>query len=91
MTVIIAYDIPDDHVRRRVAGYLEGTGIRVKESVFECILSVEEMNVAALKLKGLLEGEGDIRLYPLCGSCYGKALHVGLPVNSITKGSYLIV
>ena len=91
MTVIITYDIPDDRIRRQIAGYLEGTGIRVQESVFECTLSVEEMNEAALRLKDLLDGEGDIRLYPLCSSCYGKALHVGLPVNSIAGGSYLIV
>ena len=91
MTVIITYDIPDDQTRQRIAGYLEGKGTRVQKSVFECVLSIDEMKNTALKLKELLDEDGDVRLYPLCSSCYGKALQVGLPVDSISRGSYLIV
>jgi len=47
MTVNITYDIPDDRVRRRIAGYMEGKDIRVQESVFKCTLSVENMNKVA--------------------------------------------
>lgn len=64
---VIAYDV--SHRRRlyRVAKALEGWGVRVQESVFECWLTQAELTEIKRTLRRLIHPQQDrIRYYPLC-------------------------
>lgn len=70
---VICFDITDDKKRRRVVKILEGAGIRVQKSVFECWLT----DTQSQNIKSRLEAEIDltndsIRTYLLCDNCLKK-------------------
>lgn len=71
MFVVVCYDIPDDGRRLKVARYLEGWGMRVQRSVFEC--AVRDHQALERLVRGLgrrLDGEEDrVRVYHLCERC----------------------
>lgn len=57
--VVIAYDIPDDKRRARVAKTLEGYGQRMQYSLFECrITKVQYLRLRA-RLEEIIEPEED--------------------------------
>ena len=63
---IIAYDIPCDKRRRKVAELLEGYGRRVQYSVFECVLAQSkylELQKRLKKQENLTEDK--LRFYTL--------------------------
>ncbi len=76
--IVIAYDIEDDKRRRQVAKLLEGCGVRVNKSVFECLLTDTHLE----KLKGRLARRvktGDSLLYyTLCKNCIDKVERKGV-------------
>jgi len=73
---VIAYDIPDDGRRLKVARLLERYGERVQYSVFEMYLTREEWERLWQALTRLLvEKEDHVRVYRLCQACR-KALVV---------------
>jgi CRISPR-associated protein Cas2 len=42
MFYLICYDIADDRRRDRVSRFLEGYGLRIQKSVFECVLTPDQ-------------------------------------------------
>lgn len=63
---VVAYDIPDDRRRKKVADLLEGYGKRVQYSVFECVLTHAKYNELHSKLKKKVKlSEDSVRFYPL--------------------------
>ncbi|MFE4106878.1 CRISPR-associated endonuclease Cas2, partial [Almyronema epifaneia] len=52
MLTLGVYDIADNRRRTKLAKFLEGYGRRVQESVFECFLSLEEMQRLHQKVMG---------------------------------------
>ncbi len=67
---VIAYDIPDDKRRLRVARLLERYGERVQYSVFEMYLTVAEWQQLQTQLRARLNLEEDgVRVYRLCRGC----------------------
>lgn len=65
----IAYDIPDDGRRVKVANTLKSFGERVQLSVFECWLNPAQLQ----ELKRLLQKKADltqdsVRIYPVGGT-----------------------
>ena len=65
---VIAYDIPCNKRRKKVADLLEGYGQRVQYSVFECVLSKSLYNQLRERLqKQIKENEDSIRFYPISG------------------------
>ena len=65
---VIAYDIPCNKRRKKVADLLEGYGQRVQYSVFECVLSKSLYNQLRERLqKQIKENEDSIRFYPTSG------------------------
>lgn len=62
---MVTYDISDDRERARVAKVLEGFGVRVQESVFECRLTVAYRNTLIERLNKLKLDSGYIHLYRL--------------------------
>jgi len=68
---LVCFDIVEDRARRRVAKVLEGHGVRVQKSVFECGRMSEER---FLKMKTALEEiidalDDSVRYYSLCRGC----------------------
>lgn len=94
MTFLVSYDIPStkdgDRRRARIARLLEGWGLRVQYSIFEVDMPPEKLT----KLTGDIEAhtnlqEDSIRIYPLCGTCKVRAVHIGVEAV-IEQGPLLI-
>ncbi len=89
--VVVAYDIPDDRRRLRVAKILLGYGERVQYSVFECRIT----KVQYLRMKERLDDvidpvEDRVSFYSLCEACCKKVERIGntelLPEDAIFVG-----
>jgi CRISPR-associated protein Cas2 len=85
---VVAYDVPDDRRRYRVARTLEGHGQRVQYSVFECQLSAKQFAELWEELEELIEGaEDSLRAYRLCPECAARIETLGLaePVAEVPE------
>ena len=75
---VIAYDIPNDRRRTKVASALEDYASRVQYSVFEANLTGAQYRQLRTKLKQLINAEEDsVRYYRLCEKCLGGVKVVG--------------
>jgi CRISPR-associated protein Cas2 len=64
---VVTYDIVDDRCRTRVASELANFGERVQYSVFECHVSLEQIQTLQRRLERLIDAATDrVRYYPLC-------------------------
>ncbi|MCD6373883.1 MAG: CRISPR-associated endonuclease Cas2 [Caldisericaceae bacterium] len=64
--VIVAYDIVSNKRRRRVMKCLKGMGFHVQRSVFECLLTDDQIRrLKKLLLKEVNAEEDTIRIYVL--------------------------
>nr|WP_017303828.1 CRISPR-associated endonuclease Cas2 [Spirulina subsalsa] len=80
MLYVIAYDIPVDKRRKKVADLLEGYGQRVQYSVFECVLDSRRYEELRNRLRRhYCEGEDSIRFYPLSQHTLGQVEVWGEP------------
>ena len=80
MFYLVCFDIVDDRTRRRVAKLLEGYGVRVQKSVFECPGMTEEHFV---KLRARIDEHIDatwdsVRYYGLCRGCVRRVEYSGI-------------
>ena len=67
MFVVVAYDIVDNGRRTRVAGLLEGYGVRVQKSVFELDVNGEQLlSVQRRVMREIAPVEDGVRYYTLC-------------------------
>lgn len=85
---VVVYDIPDDRRRNRVAKWLEGHGLRVQYSVFECSLEEAQFRKLWQGLgKRIRVEEDSIRAYRLCPVCaaWVQTLGPGLPVAEVPE------
>lgn len=86
---LVSYDISDPKRLRRVARMLEGFGVRLQYSVFECPL--DEMRLARLKaeLEPLVNHDEDQVLFVALGSANSDATLIidamGLPYDVRTR------
>lgn len=70
MLHVVVYDIPDDGRRVKLARALEDFGTRVQYSVFECVLTAEQVGTMMERLQRLVDPARDqVRVYRLCGAC----------------------
>ena len=76
---VVSYDITSDRRRNKIAKTLEGYGIRIQYSVFECRLTEKKYKEMYRKLMQLMtdEEDGSIRIYSVCGNCEGKIRTIG--------------
>ena len=78
MFVLVAYDIPTDKRRTKIAKILEDYGRRVQYSVFECDLTAKQAQKLTKEMKEVLNPEEDgIRVYRLCQECLKKIKVMG--------------
>ena len=79
MLYLVAYDIADDARRNRTADALLDFGVRVQESVFECLI---ENDARVRELLGRLReiaaaDEDSVRVVPVCATCAAKLIIIG--------------
>jgi CRISPR-associated protein Cas2 len=66
MFYLVCYDIVNDRRRTKVSNFLQGYGLRVQKSVFECVLSPDQYKTVQKRLHKLIkEQEDQIRFYPM--------------------------
>ncbi len=81
MHIIIAYDIPNDRRRSRLAKALEGFGIRVQKSVFEAEMPDQRIDALYRAIHSEIDPEEDsIRLWRLCKRCQATVEVIGLGI-----------
>ena len=65
---MVCYDIRDDRRRLRIARMLEGAGVRVQYSVFECSLAPDQVRELVGRLEVELDPSQDrVHVFNLCG------------------------
>ncbi len=75
---VIAYDIPSDRRRVKLARLLERYGERVQYSLFEMWLTAEEWARLHKRIERLIKAEEDqVRVYRLCAVCRERIVHLG--------------
>ena len=79
MFVVVAYDIPDDRRRTRVAKLLDDYGDRVQYSIFEMNLdSDRRFEAMQHRLQQTIDPtEDSVRIYHLCRSCTQRITLLG--------------
>ncbi|KHG64407.1 CRISPR-associated protein Cas2 [Thermus sp. 2.9] len=76
----IAYDIPDDSRRVKLANLLKSYGERVQLSVFECYLDERMLKDLLARAKKIVDlTEDSLRLYPVEGEV--RILGLGAPTR----------
>ena len=87
---LAVYDVSEDGERNRVAKVLEGYGVRVQKSAFECQLTRGSLATLQTKLKALDVKEGFVFVYRLQAN--GKRLAFGtVPPNPLDDANYAFV
>ena len=78
---VVAYDSPCDKRRRKLATLLEGYGVRVQHSVFECQLRPTILTQLRLRLERLIKSDQDrVRLWPLSRRNCARIVNLGIDV-----------
>lgn len=87
MIYVVSYDIADDKMRRKLAKLLEGYGVRIQYSVFECQLTEKRFQKMYREIFQLTEKEceGSVRFYTLCKNCEGKTVTIGKPLGQLAQ------
>ena len=91
MHIIVVYDISDDKRRERLRKSLLCFGNPVQKSVFECDLTVRQIEKMTRVIRSIMsKDEDNVRYYQLCKS-YAKMVEVfgGKPLDKI-KGVYVV-
>lgn len=79
MFYLICYDIVNDRRRNKTAHLLEGYGLRVQKSVFECVINEKQLEMLRRKLNRYIKPEEDqVRFYPMSSHTRRKVLILGL-------------
>lgn len=89
--VVVAYDIPDDRRRAKVAKLLEGYQERLQYSLFECRLTKVQYLRMRQRLQELVVPDEDaVSFYFLCGEDRAKIERMGgrrpLPEGAVFVG-----
>lgn len=70
MLHVVCYDISDDRTRDRMAEGLLDFGVRIQESVFECLLDEELYARMLAQIEKVPLAKTDrVRIYRLCARC----------------------
>ena len=89
---LVCYDIVKDSRRTKVANMLEGYGMRVQKSVFECVLNDQQYESLQKKLlKYLNKKEDQLRFYPLGVRYRKKVVVLGIQPEMVVDDPAFIV
>jgi CRISPR-associated protein Cas2 len=87
---VIAYDIQDDRRRTRLAELLLDAGDRVQQSVFEALLTPDELQELLARAAKYVGDEDSLRAYPVCAACAAKIAVVGRAAVVGSPGMVLV-
>lgn len=74
---VVTYDIGDDKRRNKVVKLLEGIGVRMNLSVFECMLTdIQYLKMCRQLAKIIVKKEDWVNIYPLCSECYARIEYI---------------
>ena len=91
MLTLVVYDIADNRRRNKLAKFLEGYGRRVQESVFECFLSLDEMQRLHQQIERRVKRDEDnVRFYWIPPGAVSKSLTIGSPLPEPPPTSYIL-
>ena len=90
---IVSYDISVTKLRNKIAKLLEGYGMRVQYSVFECELKKSAYDEMIKKIKRLIAGKEDVSVsvYHICKNCSTKISIFGDDSNKYISGNSVFV
>ncbi len=83
MLILITYDVNTQTAEgrrrlRQVAKCCQDYGIRVQNSVFECVLDTMQLKLVRNRLEGLIDKQADsLRFYNLGNRTDNKVIHIG--------------
>ena len=70
MLYVVCYDISDDNTRDQMSERLLDFGVRIQESVFECVLDEEAQERMVERLDRIRLADTDrVRIYRMCQNC----------------------
>ena len=70
MLYMVCYDISDDKTRNQMSERLLDFGVRIQESVFECVLDEEAQEQMMERLDKVPPAKTDkVRIYRMCQTC----------------------
>lgn len=90
MLVICLFDISSDKCRRRVNKLLQGYGVRIQESVYECQLTHSQLSKIQGKIVKIIEANDRVHYYPLCGKDIAERKADGGAQVHWPKGFYVV-
>lgn len=89
---LVCYDVVDDKRRNRVVKALKGYGLRVQKSVFECVLTQEQLEYVEMLLSRCLKLQEDqVRFYPMSGHTRRKIKILGIQPEAEVDDDIFIV
>lgn len=78
MIYMVCYDISNPRRLRRTAKVLEGYGMRVQKSFFQCDMSRDQLQVLIKRILKIIDRKHDaLFVYPLCEQCSRTAWRDG--------------
>jgi CRISPR-associated protein Cas2 len=91
MLIAVAYDVPDDRRRTRLAKVLEDFGHRVQDSVFECLLTADQTAALHRRIRGEIDEQADsVRIYRICAECAERVEVLGWGTVSEDPDVYIL-
>lgn len=92
MFYLICYDVVNDRRRNKTAHLLEGYGLRVQKSVFECVINEKQLEMLRRKLNRYIKPEEDqVRFYPMSSHTRRKVLILGLqPELQVDDDAFIV-
>ena len=89
---LVCYDIVDTNRRNRVSKLLQGYGLRVQKSVFECVLTEAQSDLINRKLiKYIDPNEDQVRFYPMTAHTRRKVMTFGMqPERQIDDVAFIV-
>lgn len=79
MITIVCYDIANSKRLRNLHSFLKDYGVATQKSVFECDISLEEINsITKYCLKNLNKQQDSVRIYKVCSACIRKIIICGI-------------
>lgn len=92
MFYLVCYDIVKNSRRTKASHLLEGYGLRVQKSVFECVLNKHQYEMLHKKLENYIEPtEDQVRFYPMTAHTRRKVVVLGLqPQRQIDDVAFIV-
>jgi CRISPR-associated protein Cas2 len=87
---VIAYDVEDDGRRAKLARLLLDYGDRVQRSVYEAILTAEELKEVLEEVAKYVSDKDSLRAYPLCAACSEKVVALGWSVETGARAFVIV-